>query len=225
MAKTAKILEIKSIRPYTTSEWKQLYAHLIIMDNGDEWECSKVKENWLSIWEELQYELIPWTGNYANKIKLLKKELKTNGKSYQQEDPQVRFIGFAISYAKDIAVANITKWFITESEKILDHADLFLKWMNDEYLKIKPKQPTENTQNEQKNNSDLISSSQITLVKTLRWKTWLTEEDIRKYMKDNYNVWSTKELTKEQASLFIDYMQALVKFQEQSGSKKDEFPF
>jgi hypothetical protein len=102
-----------------------------------------------------------------------------------------------------------------------------LNWMNAKYKEIKPapqqaqEQPkaSEHHETTQTPPSDLISASQVTLVKTLWGKTGLPEEKIREYLKTTFKVTSTKELTKTQASDFIKYLQETIEFSGSSGAK------
>jgi len=205
--KTQKITAIGAVREYDY-EWKHFYATTLTMDNWDTWECSKSKKDYFTVWQELTYELVPnW--NYPAKIKEQKKPY--SGKwGYVQEDPKVKIIWFALSYAKDLYM-----WKeIVNVKEILKTADAFLERMDQEYNLITPKTSQETPKSEPKqeaqhSNSSLVSEAQTKYIMTLRWKLWLEESEKRRkeYQFNKYNVESLKELTKEQASEFIADLQ------------------
>lgn len=57
--------------------------------------------------------------------------------------------------------------------------------------------------------SELITPEQIKLARTLWGKTGLNDEAWKKYISETYKVSSSKELTKRQASEFIDYIKTI----------------
>lgn len=227
--KTSKIAEIKKIRSYPF-EWKTMYAHLVLMENGDEWEVTKQKENWVSVWEELTYELLDWKEWYAKRLKLEKKSTRKGGWNSQSRNYKADFISFAMSYAKDLMCEDISKkqdhpWLLVAyAEEIYDR-------MCEKFDKLNEQTPVSQPQATQPStNSDKISDAQVWYAQSLWKSTGLSEEQRKTYIKDKYWVESTKDLTKEQAKEYIDALKD-PKFKDTiSGSKPkkeidDDLPF
>jgi len=219
--KNWKIQEIVKTREYDY-QWKVMYATTLKLDNGDQWECSKAKPDFFTVGMSITYELIEW--QYGNKIKLEQTQQQKQFKgSYQKEDPIERFIGFAMSYAKDCAVAG--KIEITD---IIPIAKELFWAMNDMLADNKPVQTPQTQQTTpvaQSSTPDLITPEQIKYAHTLWSKTGLNDEAWKKYISDTYKVSSSKELTKHQASEFIEYIKTIEPLPLPTKPVDDDLPF
>ena len=175
------------------------------MENGDEWEVTKQKENWVIVWEELTYELIDWKEWYAKRLKLEKKPYTgKGGGGFQSRNYKADFISFAMSYAKDLTCAEIANkqdhpWvLVAYAEEMYDR-------MCNKFDKLNEQNPVaQQTTTQPATNSDKISDAQVWYAQSLWKATWLTEEQRKSYIKEKYWVESTKDLTKEQAKEYID---------------------
>lgn len=209
MEKTSKIKAIHKMTDQPNQNW--IYFYDLEMENGDRGSIWKKKINAFNIWDSLTYNLEPWKFEWKFYLKEVRQN-KRNWSSRPSENPQEKFIWFAMSYAKDIVVAQIQQTDMFSTEAMLKLADELYLWMNNKFIWIQeqknqsePKNNEEQPKQEEK--SDLISPKQITLIKTLWTKTKLDESNIRKWMKDKFWVESSKDLTKGQASEFIDQLQ------------------
>ena len=210
MATTSKISEIGTQREYDYKE-KHYRATVLIMENWDKWECSKEKADAFTIWQELVYNLKP-NGDYTPKMYLeTPKQFWNKSSTWKKEDPVEKFIGFALSYAKDIVIAEIMAKE-EKSEWVLKIADQMFDWMIKKHKENQPVQATQTQQTTpvaQTPASDLITPEQVKYAHTLWGKTWLNDEAWKKYLQETYKVWSSKELTKHQATQFIDYIKTI----------------
>lgn len=220
--KTWKIQEIVEVgtHPYDN---KTMYDYTLKIDNGDLWVCTKGKPNFFTVGQTISYEITD-NGKYGMKIKLEQEEQKPKNKwNRQKEDPIERFIGFSASYAKDL----IECWKV-ELSAFENTADMFLNWMTKKHSQNKlaqapQTQPT--TTVAQTPASDLISEQQVKYAHTLWGKTGLNDEEWKKYISDTYKVWSSKDLTKSQASEFIEYIKTLEPMPLPTKPVDDDLPF
>lgn len=128
---TAKVEEILSVRPYDGQNGKVWYYKLA-MDNGDLGEIGKKKENFFKVGDSLTYTIEE--GQYGNKFKAVQtgNGFSGNGRpAFQKESQSEKSPGFALAYAKDLAVAYSDK---IPSDKVAETtikiADKFLDWLN-----------------------------------------------------------------------------------------------
>ena len=185
-----------------------MFAIKIEMENWDVGEVNKKTSDAFKVWDELEYE----TKNdekYWMKIIEKKKEQnnqKKNG-SWQQEDPKVKMIWFALSYAKDLR-----SWQgdTANMEKLLSQADSMFAWMllQLDFLKKLEKDVVQSATKQ----SEPITDSQVKYLHGL-WNeiaidSWIPMDECdkirRQFMKDKFGVETSKDMTKEQASKFIE---------------------
>lgn len=218
--KTWKIVEIVKTREYDY-EWKKYYATTMKLDNDDQWECSKAKPDFFTVGQSITYEITEW--QYGNKIKLEQTQQAKKTGTWQKDDPVEKFIWFSASYAKDL----IECWKV-ELKDFGITADMFLNWMTNKHSSIKPAQAPQVQQTTpvaQTSTSDLITPEQIKYAHTLWSKTGLNDESWKKYISDTYKVWSSKDLTKTQASEFIEYIKTLEPMPLPTKPVDDDLPF
>ena len=201
---------------------KTYYASTLKLDNGDTWECSKSKPDFFTVWQSITYEITDW--QYGKKIKLEQTQQTKQWKSTRQkEDPIEKFIWFAFAYSKDLALA----WVIQRSEIVKEAHNLFT-WMKELLSDNKPVQATQTQQTipvAQSSTSELITPEQIKYAHTLWGKTGLNDEAWKKYISDTYKVSSSKELTKHQASEFIEYIKTIEPLPLPTKPVDDDLPF
>lgn len=221
MATTSKIQEIGTQREYDYKE-KHYRATVLIMENWDKWECSKEKADAFTIWQELVYNLKP-NGDYTPKMYLETPKQFWNKWPYTKEDPVERFIWFSASYAKDLIESGKV-----ELKDFETTADMFLNWMVKKHWGIKQPESVQTQQTTpvaQTLPPDLITAEQIKYAHTLWGKTGLNDEAWKKYISDTYKVSSSKELTKHQASEFIEYIKTLEPMPLPTKPVDDDLPF
>lgn len=99
---TAKVKEIVDVREWSGPNG-MVYYHKLVMDNGDQGELGKKKNNAFQPGDSLTYTIE--STQYGNKFK----EVQQNGFGGGKQQQRGSSASFALSYAKDIAVANIAK--------------------------------------------------------------------------------------------------------------------
>lgn len=126
--KTATITQVNESKPLET-QYGELFPHWIKLDNGDEGVANKKKPGALQVGQSLTYEVETKEGRNGpyNKIKEVKdKPFSANGRGGNAS--------FALSYAKDVAVANIQMAgqpipMGKLGSKVLALADEFYEWL------------------------------------------------------------------------------------------------
>lgn len=129
--KNGKVTEVGPARKWSSPDGQRtVYYHAIKLDNGDEGEIGKKNENGVKVGDELNYTLE--AGQYGNKIKPVQQQQFGGGGNRQPSSPA----SFALSYAKDLAVANINKAeapipLDSLADKVIATADKFNKWLKE----------------------------------------------------------------------------------------------
>lgn len=127
---TAKIQSIEG----APREWEgahgKVYFYKLVMDNGDTGEIGKKKPNAFNIGDSLTYTVE--SGQYGNKLK----EVQQNGFRGGNGQSRGSTASFALSYAKDIAVANINKSdkpleMASLAGKVIETAGIFNTWLKE----------------------------------------------------------------------------------------------
>lgn len=148
MNKTAKIVAITGSKP--RSGGLNIYVE---MDNGDKGQLNKKAITDVNIGDEITYTLESkdYNGNTYYTLKEPKKEWTGKKPASSSSDERVKFIWFALSYAKDLAVAGKLEMFEKSTGKEQDlmvcaSADLLYGWMCKQYDELKNPTHTQTTQ-------------------------------------------------------------------------------
>jgi hypothetical protein len=106
MQKTAKIVAITGTRPRESKNGTVHYIS-VEMDNGDKGTVGKKTPDALKIGDELTYTLESkeHNGNTYYSLKEIKKEWTPKAGGSYSRNYKADYISFALSYAKDLAVA------------------------------------------------------------------------------------------------------------------------
>jgi hypothetical protein len=151
--KTAKILEITGTKQREGQNGTVHYIS-VVMENGDKGTIGKKSADALKIGDELTYtiESKEHNGNTYYTIK----EIKDNNfqkKSYSgySRNYKADFISFAMSYAKDLAVAGKID---AKDEILWDKADSIYTWMIKQYNDL-DKTPEKKEEKKQTMDSDI----------------------------------------------------------------------
>lgn len=129
MSKTATVTKAEYTgKTWTNQEGKVFHFHDIAFDNNDAGQYMSVKDNQdkFKVGEQAEYEVIPKDG-YPDKIKPVQSAKPFGGGGGKRGSNA----SFALSYAKDLACANIEKGMEVKSTHVTAIADHFLKWLND----------------------------------------------------------------------------------------------
>lgn len=143
---TSKVKVIKSVKPYTNTHGTTYY-YTLQMENGDVGAIGKKKENAYKIGDELNYTLKAKTSQTGNDYFVLEEirpdnrndfTNKTNTQSQRVSTFDARTVkeknkAFALSYGKDIVVANSVSFTGATPDQMADIAcsiaDKFLVWL------------------------------------------------------------------------------------------------
>lgn len=131
---TSKIAAIKPGEAYST-QYGTLYPAWVTFENGDIGTINKKSPGALQVGQEMTYILEPKvskSGNEYFKIKEVTEYHKPGGGSESNKNR-----AFALSYAKDLAVANVQNLgdmvdTVKLAQKVCKVADILLAWLNDE---------------------------------------------------------------------------------------------
>jgi len=106
-----------------TYDHGDVFYYDIEMENNDRWSIGKKKEWLFQLGQELKYEITP---NTKMEGKFIIKEWQEEGKwwKFTPRDYKKDFVGFAMSYSKDLAVA----WKI-EMNDLSNYAEKMFTWM------------------------------------------------------------------------------------------------
>lgn len=131
--KTSKIQEVGTINRWDGPNGTVFY-HTILMENGDRGSIGKKHENAVKIGDTLTYQIE--LSDRGNKIKEVRENNFTSGGQRFAGAQRGSCASFALSYAKDIAVANINKSdkpFDMEmiAGKVVASAAIFRKWLKE----------------------------------------------------------------------------------------------
>ena len=99
--KTGKVIEILGVKEHTNEHGTTFY-HKLKLDNGDVGQIGKKIQNAFAKGDELTYTLE--AGRYGDNIK----EIKPNAPNGHRVQTRSSCASFALAYAKDLAVAQLT---------------------------------------------------------------------------------------------------------------------
>lgn len=157
MSKTAKIVGITGTKERTGPNGTVHYIS-VEMDNGDKGTIGKKSKDALSVGDELTYELVEkeFNGNITYNIKEVKENTFQKKSGGYTRNYKADFISFAMSYAKDLAVAGK----IVTTDKDVDIAtcevaDTFYKRMCNTYDEINKPTQTQPTTTQPNTTEDL----------------------------------------------------------------------
>jgi hypothetical protein len=127
--KTAKVEDVIQIREWTNPTTKQvIYYHVIALDNGDKGSVGKKSRDAVKVGDTLTYTID------GDKIK----QVQPNGfgGGFRGAPQKSSSASFALSYAKDIAVANINKSdkpleMYALADKVIATATKFNAWLKE----------------------------------------------------------------------------------------------
>ena len=125
MEKTSKITNVEVLPEWSNSNGT-FYPHKVTFENGDVAIANKKTQNAYSIGQELKYQITGQDNVGNNKFKEVKEPYMGGGAKKQYSNSS-----FALSYAKDLAVAHITKGNDFGSKEILAVAEVFNNWLNE----------------------------------------------------------------------------------------------
>lgn len=127
MEKTSKIQSVEMLQEWThQASGDTMYPHKVMFENGDIAIANKKKPNAYTVGQEIKYTLQGQDnqGNWKFKEVQQKQNWNRGGK---QGGPA----SFALSYAKDLAVARINNGTTTSSQDVLKVASEFTKWLKE----------------------------------------------------------------------------------------------
>lgn len=131
--KTAKVKEVLQKRKWDGPNGTVFYYKLEL-DNGDIGEIGKKKDNAIHVGETLTYTAEE--SDYGLKFKAVQQSNGFGGGGFRGGAQKGSTASFALSYAKDLAIANMAK--TTEplpldqlANKIIATAGVFQKWMKE----------------------------------------------------------------------------------------------
>lgn len=110
-----------------------IFYHKIELDNGDIGEIGKKSEGAVKVGDSITYEIT--ATEYGNKIKQIQPQNGFNGGGFKGQS-RGSSASFALSYAKDLAVANIAAnnaplALDAIAEKVLTTATRFNQWLKE----------------------------------------------------------------------------------------------
>jgi len=124
---TSKIKEINHIKPWNGDKGT-IYYHNLVMENGDKINIGKAKEQQIG-WE-LTYEI---TGDTQQEFRKAKAVQPEGGFDQQKGTYQKKSTGstasFALSYAKDFCIEQISAGNNQTPNDVTAVADIFNQWL------------------------------------------------------------------------------------------------
>lgn len=222
--KTAKVEKVgEHIREWQNPKGGSIYYHEIVLDNGDFGSIGKKQPHGIKVGDELTYTIE--YDDRGNKIKAVQPQF--NGGGYSgggaKRGAQGSPSSFALSYAKDLAVASIEKSdgpidFAAYTDKILTTAESFHAWMVSKEAALVQSaspapQPAPTSQNQEaprdfpsdpiaKTLSDMLTTKQQGMIQAIcRENGWDEQEECMSVMKCK-----VAELSRRAASSFIDHL-------------------
>lgn len=130
---TAKVKSIEGVKPFDGRNGT-IYYHKLVMDNGDVGEIGKKKNNAYQIGDEITYTID--ATEYGNKFKEVFQGGNFGGGGGGKQATRGSSASFALSYAKDLAVANIAKSdkpleMDALADKVIHAAGKFQTWLKE----------------------------------------------------------------------------------------------
>jgi hypothetical protein len=123
--KKAKITNVEILESWSNS-YGTFYPHKVTFDNGDVAIANKVTEHAYTIGQELTYELNGQDKQGNNRFKEVEEQPTYSGGNFKKGGNA----SFALSYAKDIAVAYINNSKPISTNDIIIMAKDFNEWLN-----------------------------------------------------------------------------------------------
>jgi hypothetical protein len=132
MQKTSKVTDILQVKPWQGPKGT-VYYFSIELANGDKGEIGSKSDDGIKIGDELNYTLEQTEHGFKIKKAYQQNGFGGGGFKGQQRGSSA---SFALSYAKDLAVANISKAdkpmdMSGVTKRVLDTADEFQKWLKE----------------------------------------------------------------------------------------------
>ncbi len=123
MEKTSKVQQVEMLQEWThQASGDTMYPHKVMFENGDIAIANKKTPNAYTTGQEIKYKITGQDNMGNNKFS----EVQEN-KPWGQK--QQSTASFALSYAKDMAIARIEKGSDVKSEDVLKVATMFNEWL------------------------------------------------------------------------------------------------
>ncbi len=123
--KKSKIQKVEML-PEWSNDYGTYYPHKVTFENGDVAIANKKSKDAFTINQEIQYEIVGQDPAGNNKFKEVQDESYTPGFKKQGGNAS-----FALSYAKDLGIAHINKGAEFGATEIIQVAEKFNKWLNE----------------------------------------------------------------------------------------------
>ena len=123
--KTSKIKEIHQIKPFNNS-YGTTYYHQLLLENGEKIEIGKKKE--MKVGWEITYSVD--VDGSQHEYSKAKSEQPQNQVFQKKGGSKGGNASFALSYAKDLAVAYVGQGKDFTSDEIIKVAEAFNDWLN-----------------------------------------------------------------------------------------------
>jgi hypothetical protein len=123
--KTAKITAVNGVRTWTNPQGQVFYYHSIVLDNGDSGSVGSKEQSpsWLAVGSNFDYDI------EGDKIKRVSQ--KPFGGGGGGGGSRGSNASFALSYAKDFAIAKMASNPAIDSNAIIAVASSFKKWLDE----------------------------------------------------------------------------------------------
>ena len=123
--KKSKVVSCEYVRSWSNANG-QFHTFSVTFENGDSGQYNSKNENQnkFVVGKESAYEIHPSGNDYPDKIK----PVKDDSPAHKEK---VSNASFALSYAKDWAIANIEKGNAMRTTELLIIADTFKKWLDE----------------------------------------------------------------------------------------------
>lgn len=129
MKKVSKVTSIVGDGTWNTKDGMLMYKYQYEMEDGGKLSASHQSENKFAIGDEVEYE-IKGTNTYGS-YGSVSKPFQGGGNSFTSK-VKGNNRSFALSYAKDIAIAFIEKGQAFDRDKIIETAETFNTWLDGE---------------------------------------------------------------------------------------------
>ena len=129
--KTSKVKKVVNVKLYNGANGT-IYYHDLIMENGDKLNIGKKKQ--LQTGWEISYNIIgdqKDDGTYQQEYPKAKSIQPQNGTYNTRSKSTNSVASFALSYAKDMAVAHINNGQKIDAKQVTQVASVFNQWLKD----------------------------------------------------------------------------------------------